>query len=384
VDVRRQRAAGPQLGQGQAGVHRSARVIDERRLAVLTAVPLEDRRRLKRAVVEMSKEMHDVVSLSAGTGPLTLTRWKSIRSPMSLPGARPFNVIETHGRAVRPENELLAHSQDLGWRSLHAAIFKEAPLDVREPAVRHPFIIYHMTHPTEVRRTIEGARPEQRLLGPRNICVTPPDTVTEWRHCGHPQILQVYIRRSVYESAVAEMFGSDAEAAEVVPRFGVSDPLLEQLALTLIDALRTGAIRDGLYIDTVAQMVAVHLARTHSVQSRPGRVPPVATVSHQRMRHLIEFIEANLHDHLTLDAMAAQVGISPLYLARAFKAAVGQSPHQYVLMRRIERAKELLRTTDMPIVDVALSVGFSSQSHLSHWMIRHTGVSPAAYRRGEP
>jgi AraC family transcriptional regulator len=302
---------------------------------------------------------------------------------MSAPGGRPFNVLETHGRAARPENDLLAHSQDFGWRSLHAAIFTEAPLDVREPAVGHPFLIYHMTRPTEVRRKIEGARPEQRLLGPRNICVTPPDTVTDWRHCGHPQILQVYIRRSVYESAVAELFGCDASSAEIVPRFGITDPLLEQLALALADALRTGAIRDGLYIDTVAQMVAVHLARSHSVQSRQGQPSPTPVVSHQRMRHLIEFIEANLHDHLTLDTMAAQVGISPLYLARAFKAAVGQSPHQYVLMRRIERAKELLRNTDMPIVDVALSVGFSSQSHLSHWMIRHTGVSPAAYRRVE-
>ena len=297
---------------------------------------------------------------------------------------RPFNVVETHGRAARPENEVVAHSQDLGWRSLHAAIFTEAPLDVREPAIRHPFLIYHLTRPTEVRRKIEGARPEQRLLGPRNICITPPDTITEWRHCGQPQILQVYVRRSVYEGAVAELFGCDASAAEIVPRFGISDPLLEQLALALADALRSGAFRDGLYIDTVAQMVAVHLARAHSVQSGPAAAPAALTVPHQRMRHLIEFIEANLHDHLTLDVMATQVGISPLYLARAFKAAVGQSPHQYVLMRRIERAKELLRNTDMPIVDVALSVGFSSQSHLSHWMIRQTGVSPAAYRRADP
>ena len=121
---------------------------------------------------------------------------------MSFSAGRPFTVFETHGRAMREENELLAHSQNLGWRSLHAAIFKEAPLDVREPAVRHPFIIYHMTHPTEVRRKIEGARAEQALLGPRNICVTPPETITEWRHCGHPEILQVYVRRSVYEAAV--------------------------------------------------------------------------------------------------------------------------------------------------------------------------------------
>ena len=74
----------------------------------------------------------------------------------------PFTARETHGRAVRPENELLAHSEDVGWRSLHAAIFREAPLHVREPALDHPFIIYHITHPTEVSRKIEGARRERK------------------------------------------------------------------------------------------------------------------------------------------------------------------------------------------------------------------------------
>jgi AraC family transcriptional regulator len=79
--------------------------------------------------------------------------------------------------------------------------------------------------------------------------------------------------------------------------------------------------------------------------------------------------------------MGAEVGISPLYLARAFKSAMGQSPHQYVIARRVERAKELLRNTDMAVVDVALAVGFSSQSHLSHWFVRQVGVSPSSYRR---
>jgi AraC family transcriptional regulator len=79
--------------------------------------------------------------------------------------------------------------------------------------------------------------------------------------------------------------------------------------------------------------------------------------------------------------MAGELQISALYLPRAFKTAVGQSPHRYVLGRRVERAKTLLRNTDSPVADVALSSGFSSQSHLSNWFLRMMGVSPAAYRR---
>jgi AraC family transcriptional regulator len=292
-----------------------------------------------------------------------------------------FTVRETHGRAVRAGNRLIAHSQEAGWRSLHAAILEEAPFRAVERPLRHPSLIYHLSRPTEVTRRIEGARRETQLIGPRRICLTPGEATTEWQHGGHPEILQVYLRQSVYEGAVAEIYGCDSSGAELVPRFAILDPLLEQLAIAITNALRDGSSEEGLYIDTIAQMMAVHLARTHSTKSRPVRILPVKPLAGWKMRRVIEFIEDNLDGDLSLQAMAAEVDISPLYLARAFKGAVGQSPHQYVLARRIERAKELLRNTDMTVVDVALAAGFSSQSHLSHWFIRQVGVSPAVYRR---
>jgi AraC family transcriptional regulator len=302
-----------------------------------------------------------------------------------------FTARETHGRVLRSGNRLIAHSQEAGWRSLHAAILEEAPFQATERPIRHPSLIYHLSRPTQVTRKIEGAARETALIGPRRICLTPGEASTEWQHAGHPEILQVYLRQSVYEAAVAEIYGCDGSGAELVPRFAILDPLLEQLAIAITNALRDansgnrqygdGQYSDGLYIDTVAQMMAVHLARSHSSRSRPARILPAKALPGWKMRRVIEFIEDNLEGDLSLQAMGEEVDISPLYLARAFKSAVGQSPHQYVLGRRIERAKELLRNTDLPVVDVALSSGFSSQSHLSHWFIRQVGVSPAVYRR---
>jgi AraC family transcriptional regulator len=299
---------------------------------------------------------------------------------MASPGSV-FTVRETHGRVFRPGNRLIAHSQDAGWRSLHAAIIEEAPFDATESAIQHPSLIYHLTRPTEVTRRIEGTRGEKALIGPRRICLTPGDATTSWQHAGHPEILQVYLRRSIYEGTVSEIYGCDSSAAELVPRFAISDPLLEQLAIGIANALRDGTSEDGLYIDAISHMMAAHLARAHSTRSRPVRITSAKPISGWKMRRLVEFIEENLENDLSLHALAAEVEISPLYLARAFRAAIGQSPHQYVLTRRIERARELLRNTDMPVVDVALASGFSSQSHLAHWFVRQVGVSPAAYRR---
>ncbi|HEX4274704.1 MAG TPA: AraC family transcriptional regulator, partial [Bryobacteraceae bacterium] len=278
-----------------------------------------------------------------------------------------FTGRETHGRVFRPGNRLIAHSQDAGWRSMHAAIIEESPFAATESACRHPSLIYHLSRPTEVTRCIEGTRGEKALIGPRRLCLTPGDATTSWQHGGHPEILQVYLRRSIYDGAVSEIYGCDSSAAELVPRFAISDPLLEQLAIAITSALRDGTSEDGLYIDAISHMMAAHLARAHSTRSRPARVVAVKPIAGWKMRRLVDFIEENLESDLSLHALAAEVEISPLYLARAFRAAVGQSPHQYVLTRRIERARELLRNTDLPVVDVALAAGFSSQSHLAHW-----------------
>lgn len=178
-----------------------------------------------------------------------------------------------------------------------------------------------------------------------------------------------------------ERYGCDVRAAQIVPRFAVLDRLLEQLAMAIATALRDGGAQDGLYVDTLAEMMAVNLARHHSLRSRSISAAAAKPTRTCNLKRWIDFIEENIDRDLSLEAMAVEAEINPLSLPRAFKAAVGRSPHQYVLRRRIQKARELLTSTDSPIADIALAAGFSSPSHLSNWFRRLIGVSPATYRR---
>lgn len=292
-----------------------------------------------------------------------------------------FGARDTHARALRPGNRLIAHSEDIGWRSLYAVFMQEAPLDTTEPAIGHPSLIYHYGRPTEVARLVEGSAEERARIVPRCICITPGEATVRWRHHGEPEILQVYLRRSILEQVAAEMYGGDPRRMDVVPRFAIRDPLLEQLAIAVLEALQEGAPGGGIYIDTLAQMMAARLAHVHATRARAPRPLSSGGMTPWRIRRLADFIETNLDGDLSLEALAGQVNLSPLYLTRTFKSAFGEPPHQYILQRRIERAKELLRDTELPVVEVALATGFSSQSHLSHWFQRLVGVSPGAYRR---
>lgn len=105
-----------------------------------------------------------------------------------------------------------------------------------------------------------------------------------------------------------------------------------------------------------------------------------ATFAGMKVRQALELIDANLGGRLTLAYIAQLLGMSPYHLAHLFKRSVGVAPHQYVMQRRVERAKELLLSSDLPIADIALLVGCANQSHFSALFHRATGVSPYAYR----
>nr|WP_242038700.1 AraC family transcriptional regulator [Chroococcidiopsis sp. [FACHB-1243]] len=95
-----------------------------------------------------------------------------------------------------------------------------------------------------------------------------------------------------------------------------------------------------------------------------------------QLRQAIDYVQAHLDRNLSLAQIAAAISISPTYFSRLFKRATGSSPHQYVIQQRVERAKVLLKTTDLAIANIALQVGFSSQSHLTHHFKHLTGVTP--------
>lgn len=99
------------------------------------------------------------------------------------------------------------------------------------------------------------------------------------------------------------------------------------------------------------------------------------------MLHVKDFILSHLREDLSLEALAQQVGFSSYHFARLFRQTTGESPHQFVLHQRIERAQYLLIKTDLPLVYVAIESGFANQSHLTQAFKRYLGLTPRTYRQ---
>jgi AraC-like DNA-binding protein len=100
-----------------------------------------------------------------------------------------------------------------------------------------------------------------------------------------------------------------------------------------------------------------------------------------RLKRVVDYVDAHLADPIRLPNLAAAAGLSPMYFAAQFRIAMGVRPQHYVLKRRIDRACELLRNSELALVEVALSVGFQAQAHFTTVFRRFVGQTPYRWRR---
>ncbi len=101
---------------------------------------------------------------------------------------------------------------------------------------------------------------------------------------------------------------------------------------------------------------------------------------HKPLRLARLLLDRNFNTPITIEDLSREVALSPYYLIRAFRRVYKQTPHQYLMAQRIAKAKELLRTTELPVTEICMTVGFESLGSFSTLFRNVVGISPSAYR----
>jgi AraC family transcriptional regulator len=179
---------------------------------------------------------------------------------------------------------------------------------------------------------------------------------------------------------VQRLLGVDTAFAPDAMRTAIADAHVVDLVGRLREQIASGQPWGSLYVEALALTLATYVYGRYGVRT-PERSGEQSLSSAQSER-ISEFVEEHLSDPLSLLGMATLVGYSPDHFARLFKGSFGRSPYQYVLERRVERAKILLRASGCSITEVALLCGFASQAHMHAAFKARTGVTPGAYRKG--
>lgn len=179
----------------------------------------------------------------------------------------------------------------------------------------------------------------------------------------------------------------DRNSLEVVDRYAFRDAEIETICRRLYQEISSNGPTAPLYCESLVMNLAVILLLRHSTASPATRILPSGGLSRNQARRVLEYIESNLSRQLTLSKLSEIADLSVHHFARMFKRTVGVAPYRYVLERRLERAKMMLRSAKTSLVDVSLSTGFDSQSHFTSTFHRMVGATPNEFRgayRKEP
>ena len=183
-------------------------------------------------------------------------------------------------------------------------------------------------------------------------------------------------------SDAALMASSDGAYGEVELRASrkFANPRLRALVAAAHAEMVAGFPSGRLFLDSVEQAIAVALVKDHAVRHRPVQIYR-GGLGAARLRRIKELVDVKMEDDLSLDEMAQLVGLSTAHFARMFRKSTGQTPHQFVLRQRIERAKEMLRAPEARVLDVAVACGFKTQQHFAQVFRDVCRVSPTEYRQ---
>jgi AraC-like DNA-binding protein len=192
--------------------------------------------------------------------------------------------------------------------------------------------------------------------------------------------LNFYVPRHALDS-----YADDANARRIgelhfTPGIGVSDKILAALGSALMPAFQHSDHVSQLFVDHVTFAIVAHLANALGGMKDQER-PPRGGLALWQERRAKEFVDANLDGDMSVMLLARACGLSTKHFSRAFRQSTGLAPHQWLLQRRIDKAKQLLRGAQMPLADVALACGFADQSHFTRVFTRAVGLSPGQWRR---
>jgi AraC family transcriptional regulator len=222
-------------------------------------------------------------------------------------------------------------------------------------------------------------RSEMRRLtfGAGEMCLVPRHVET-WLRTDDLQC--PYLSVGISDAALAAVWdgrGGDVELRRVGH---LVDARLGALAAAA-NAERVAGFPSGrLFLDSVEQALAVALVNGYAVRYRSAQTHRGGLGS-ARLRRIKEFVDAKIEDEFTLCEMAQAVELSPAHFSRMFRKSTGETPHQFLLRQRIERAKEMLRSADGRVMDVAVACGFKSQQHFAQAFRHMCGASPTEYRQ---
>lgn len=266
-----------------------------------------------------------------------------------------------------------------GWENLVIEQFQAPPGETNcDYCDEHTIYLSLTPRPVHLLQ-IQGGKTYTGLYGKGDISITPAKMpfFARWDEDDH--FLQIRMASGFIQNVAKEALEMNPNRFELVPKFRTRDPQIESIAMMLLAEHQHENLGGRLYIESLANILAVHLLRQYAANK--SQLPVYeGGLPERQLLQVLEYIDAHLEQDIKLVDLAQLLNMSQFHFSHMFKKAIGTSPYQYLIQQRVERAKQLLKQKERSIMEIALECGFNSHSHLSKQFRQVTGMTPKAYR----
>lgn len=255
--------------------------------------------------------------------------------------------------------------------------FTDTDAAMHQPALDHHLVVLHQRGAKRVHRDGPGGRRIEDVTVNSTTTVE-AGSVYRWRTDGPIGFAHLYVKPEYFAALVAETYGRSPSSVSFAETIGRPDPHIANLFALLLDTRNEAdwALSSDCYLDAL-------LVRLAATSDWGGEFPQYRRLmlSPHTVRRVRDHVRSHLNTRITLADLAEVAGYSRFHFVRAFKESTGVPPYAYVIRERIAVAQDLMRSSNMPIADIAKLCGFATHAHFSTQFRSITGTTPAEYRR---
>ena len=290
----------------------------------------------------------------------------------------PAGITPEQYPGLLPSKPLMA-SDTNHWRRVTLQRFYHPPSDIVLPPARDPVMTLQLGGSVPLEDQDEGGHWKRRWFQKGEIHVEPAGRSVRRILGSHSDVLLIHIAPELVSEVAQEAYDVDPRQAGLIRRLAVPDKTLDRLGRLLLREAEIGGSGTGFVADALGSVITLNLLRRHSELSSTDEERPTV-VSRVRLQRVIKHMHDYLGERLSLRELSAMAGLSQSQFVHAFREATGHPPHQYLVLIRIERARDLLEHTSFSVAEIGISCGFEQSNHFATMFRKIVGMSPRSWR----
>ncbi|MGJ7511486.1 helix-turn-helix domain-containing protein [Variovorax sp. GT1P44] len=274
--------------------------------------------------------------------------------------------------------EILSASDALGWKDVAQRSYRYRGQDVEIPPMACFMIVHYRRGETPMDRQFDG-RWTRTTCDPGHFSLLSRAVDSHWHWTEDVEVSHVYLTDELMCRVASDMQGKAVAEVQLDDVLRGSDPIVGHIAGEVTREAMQQGVGGPMYAEALSVQLAVHLLRTYATCKfkAPG---DACRLSDREIRRLEDYVDAHLHHSITLEDMAQALGMGVWTLNRHLRRTLNASAYAFVVERRIQRARHLLRVGDLSLKEIAAAVGFSDQAHMTRMFRAKLGMTPGQYR----